>query len=153
MSGIKQIANNPRARHDFHILEDYETGICLTGTEVKSIRRGKINIKEAYVTIKNGEMFIIGANIAPYSEGNRFNVDPLRQRKLLMHRHQIRNLHQQVKLDGLTLVPLSVYLSKGRVKLQIGLAKGKKNYDKRQDMIKRDAERAMREHTRGGNYR
>lgn len=152
MSNIKQIANNPRARHDYHILEDYETGICLTGTEVKSIRRGKINIKEAYVTVKQGELFIIGANIAPYSEGNRFNVDPLRTRKLLMHKYQIRNLHQKVKLQGLTLVPLSVYLSQGRVKLKIGLAKGKKNYDKRQDMIKRDAEKAMREHTRGGRH-
>lgn len=142
--GQKTIANNPRARHDYFILETYEAGLALKGTEVKSIRQGKINIKEAYIVVQAGELWLVASHISPYREGNRFNVDPLRQRKLLMHKREIRQLGQKTQQAGLTLIPLRVYLKYGKVKLELAVARGKKNYDKRQDMIKRDVERNIR---------
>ncbi len=144
--GEKLLAGNPNARHDYHILSTYEAGMELTGTEVKSIRRGKVNIRDSYINIRQGEMWLLNTHVSPYEEGNRFNVDPLRKRRLLMHKQEIRVLEQKVRLDGLTLVPLRVYLRKGIIKLELGLARGKKNYDKRQDMIKREAERAIKQH-------
>jgi SsrA-binding protein len=128
-SGEKLIANNKKAYHEYFIEEKYEAGIALYGTEVKAIRLGQCSIKEAYIQIKDGEALILGMNVSPYEKGNIFNRDPLRVRKLLLHKNEIRKLAQQVKTDGYTVVPLRVYLTKGLVKLEIGLAKGKKIYD------------------------
>ncbi|MGI6545685.1 MAG: SsrA-binding protein SmpB [Fastidiosipilaceae bacterium] len=139
--GIKIVAKNRKARHDYHILETYEAGIALKGTEVKSIRSGAINLADSYAQIKNGELFLIGCHISPYEHGNRFNVDTLRERKLLMHRHEIDRLDGKLKEQGLTLVPLEIYFKNGKVKLGLGLAKGKRDYDKRQALAKRQAER------------
>ncbi len=139
--GIKIVAKNRKARHDYHILETYEAGVALKGTEVKSIRLGAINLADSYAQIKNGELFLIGCHISPYEHGNRYNVDPLRERKLLMHRHEIDRLDGKLKQQGLTLVPLEIYFKNGKVKLGLGLAKGKRDYDKRQDLAKRQAER------------
>ena len=151
--GIKTIADNRKAYHDYYIEEKYECGIVLSGTEVKSLRAGKINLKDSYVTIKNGEIWLIGVNISPYEMGNRFNLDPMRTRKLLMHKNQIIKLYSTIKQDGLTLVPTSVYFKDGRVKVEIGLARGKKNYDKREVLankqVKREIERAMKINNRG----
>ena len=142
----KLIANNKKAFHDYFIEEQYECGIVLVGTEVKSMRMGKCSIKESWVRIENGELWIMGMNISPYEKGNIFNVDPLRVRKLLVHRSEIRKLDQLVSRDGYTLVPLDVYFSKGRAKVRIGLAKGKKLYDKRETIAKKDrAREAARE--------
>lgn len=141
--GIKTIADNRKAFHDYFIEEKFECGIVLSGTEVKSLRAGKINLKDSYVTIKDGEMWLIGVNISPYEMGNRFNLDPMRTRKLLMHKHQIIKLYSTVKQDGLTLVPTSVYFKDGRVKVEIGLARGKKNYDKREVLAKKQANREI----------
>ncbi len=139
------IANNKKARHDYFIDESYEVGIVLTGTEIKSIRAGRVSIKESFCKIdKNGELMIHGMHISPYEQGNRFNVEPLRDRKLLMHRREINKLIGKLKTSGLTLVPLTVYLNEdGRCKLEIGLARGKKNYDKRDAIAKRDADRKI----------
>lgn len=143
---MKLVANNKKARHDYFIEETYEAGIELTGTEIKSVRQGKVSIKESYARIRNGEVFILGMNISPYEQGNRFNVDPLRPRKLLLHKREIRKLIGYQTLDGLTLVPLRMYINdRGRAKVELAVAKGKKNYDKRHDIAKRDAERRMQQ--------
>lgn len=140
----KLVANNKKARHDYFIEEVYEAGIVLTGTEIKSIRAGKVSIKESYAKIENGEMIVYGMNISPYEQGNRFNVDPLRPRKLLLHKQEIRKLIGYTTLKGLTIVPLTVYINEdGRAKIEIAVARGKKLYDKRDDIAKRDAERRM----------
>lgn len=140
---IKLIANNKKARHDYFLEETFEAGVCLHGTEVKSLRMGKCSIKEAFVRIENGEIFIYGMHISPYEKGNIFNRDPLRPKKLLMHKQQIRKLSQSIKEKGYTIVPVQVYFSGSRVKVEIALAKGKKLYDKREDIAKKDAKREM----------
>ena len=146
MSGIKVVANNKKARHDYFIEDTYETGIVLTGTEIKSIRQGKVNIKESYAKIENGEMILYGMHISPYEHGNRFNVDPLRPRKLLLHKREIQKLIGYTTLKGLTLVPLRMYINeKGRAKLELAVARGKKDYDKRNTIAKRDADRRMQQ--------
>ena len=137
-NSIKMIANNKKAYHDYFILEKYEAGIELTGTEVKSIRMGHCSIKEAYVEIKQGQISIVGMHISPYEKGNIFNRDALRTRKLLMHKSEIRKLGEKIREKGFTLMPLSVYLKGSLVKVEIGLAKGKKLYDKRVDIQKKD---------------
>ena len=137
----KLIANNKKAYHDYFIEEKYEAGIELFGTEVKSVRQGKCSIKESWIDIDNGEAFIKGMNISPYEKGNIFNKDPLRVKKLLLHKAEIRKLDQQKSVQGYTLVPLEVYLKSGRVKVEIGLARGKKLYDKRADVAKKDQQR------------
>ena len=139
--GIKLIANNKKAYHDYFIDETFETGIALAGTEVKSLRMGKCSIKEAFVRIERGEVFVYGMHISPYEKGNIFNKDPLRIRKLLMHRFEIRRLESRLKEKGYTLVPLQVYFKNSLVKVEIGLARGKKLYDKRQDIAKKDQRR------------
>ena len=138
---VKVIAQNRRARHDYFVLETWEAGIELKGTEVKSIRLGKCNLKDSYASVKNGEMFVHGMHISPYEKGSYFNTDPMRPKRLLMHKQEIRKCHQQVTQQGLALIPLSVYLKEGRMKLELALCKGKKLYDKRDDMAKRDAQR------------
>lgn len=140
---IKIAAENRKARHDYHIHETYEAGIALTGTEVKSLRAGKANIKDSYARIDDGELLLHNMHISPYDQGNRFNHEPLRTRKLLMHRYEINKLIGKTKEKGFTLVPLKLYFTRGKVKVEIGLATGKKNYDKRQDIAERDAKREM----------
>ena len=145
----KTVAQNKKAYHDYFVLEEYEAGIELFGTEIKSIRQGKINLKDAWCNIVDGEIFVTGMHISPYDHGNIFNRDPMRVRKLLMHKKEINKLFGKVKQDGLSLIPLSVYLKKGRAKIKVGLCKGKKLYDKRDVAAKKDAarniERAMKE--------
>lgn len=145
---VKLIANNKKAYHEYFILEKFEAGISLAGTEVKSIRMGKCSIKEAYVQIRKGEIFVVGMHITPYEKGNIFNKDPLRERKLLLHKREIIKLQSQIKEKGLTLMPLQVYLKDSLVKVEIGLARGKKLYDKREDLKKkedkRETDRAMK---------
>ncbi|MCD8020761.1 MAG: SsrA-binding protein SmpB [Clostridiales bacterium] len=138
---IRLIANNKKAYHDYFIDEKYEAGIALHGTEVKSLRMGKCSIKEAFITIRQGEVMINHMHISPYEKGNIFNKDPLRTRKLLLHKSEIRKLENQVKMKGYTIMPLKVYLKGSLVKVEIGLARGKKLYDKRQDIAKKDAQR------------
>ena len=140
---IKVIAQNKKARHDYFIKQSFETGIELTGTEVKSIRQGKVNLKDSYATVKNGEVFLHGMHISPYEQGNIFNVDPERDRKLLLHKYEIRRLIGYTQQQGFSLIPLSVYLKGSRVKVELALAKGKKLYDKRRDIAERDAKRAI----------
>jgi SsrA-binding protein len=135
------VARNPKATHDYHILETWESGIVLTGTEVKSLRGGKASIKEAYARVRNGEVFLEGMNITPYEQGNRYNHDPVRSRKLLMHRREIEKLIGAVEQRGLTLVPLELYFKNGKVKVALALGRGKKQYDKREDLKRRAAER------------
>ena len=142
-TALKTIADNRKARHDYFILESYEAGIELTGTEVKSIRDGGLNLKDSWISIDNGELFIKQMHISPYEKGNIFNKDPLRTRKLLMHKREIMKLLGQVKQDGLTLIPISVYFKGSRVKVQVGLCKGKKQHDKRDAMAQRDAKRTI----------
>ena len=139
--GIKLIANNKKAFHDYFIEDTYETGIALAGTEVKSLRMGKCSIKESFIRVERGEVFIYGMHISPYEKGNIFNKDPLRVRKLLLHDYEIRKLQNQIKEKGYTLVPLQVYFKNSLVKVEIGLARGKKLYDKRQDIAKKDQRR------------
>ena len=140
----KLIANKKKARHDYFIEDTYEAGIALTGTEIKSARLGKVSIKESYARIEKEEVIVYGMNISPYEQGNRFNVDPLRPRKLLLHKREIRKLIGATKLKGLTLIPLTMYINEaGLAKLEIALARGKKNYDKREAIAKRDASRNM----------
>jgi SsrA-binding protein len=141
--GRKIIAENPRARYDFAILETLEAGMALTGTEVKSLRAGKAAIREAYVRVDDGEVFIVGMNIATYEQGNVFNHEPMRTRKLLLHRREIDDLHVQVTRKGCTIVPLSLYFRDGRAKLTIGVAKGKDRGDKRESIAKRDVQRQI----------
>lgn len=140
-TGVKLIAKNKKAYHDYFILETYEAGISLAGTEVKSMRMGKCSIKESFIRIENGEVFVYGMHISPYEKGNIFNKDPLRVRKLLLHRQEINKLLGKMKEKGMTLVPLKVYLKGSLVKVEIGLAKGKKLYDKRADIAKKDQAR------------
>ena len=142
-TALKTIADNRKARHDYFVLESYEAGIELTGTEVKSIREGGLNLKDSWISIDDGEAYIKQMHISPYEKGNIFNKDPLRTRKLLMHKREIMKLLGQVKQDGLTLIPISVYLKGSRVKVQVGLCKGKKLHDKRDAMAQRDAKRTI----------
>ncbi len=140
----KLVANNKKARHDYFIEEVYEAGIVLTGTEIKSVRAGKVSIKESYAKIEKGEMWVYGMNISPYEQGNRFNVEPLRPRKLLLHKQEIRKLIGYTTLKGMTLVPMTMYINEdGRAKMELAVARGKKNYDKRDDMAKKDAARKI----------
>lgn len=142
----KIIANNKKTRHDYFIDEVYEAGIVLTGTEIKSIRQGKINLKESFAKIENGEVVIYQMHISPYEQGNRYNVDPIRPRKLLLHKQEIRKLIGYTTQKGLTLVPLSVYIDeRGRAKMSLAVARGKKLYDKRDDIAKRDSDRQMQQ--------
>ena len=140
-SGEKLIANNKKAYHDYFIEEKYEAGLALFGTEVKSLRMGKCSIKEAYIDIKDGEAYVRGMNISPYEKGNIFNRDPLRVRKLLLHKREILKLEQASQAQGYTIVPLQVYFKRGRAKIEIGLGKGKKLYDKRATIAKKDLKR------------
>ena len=140
---IKMIANNKKARHDYFLEELYEAGISLHGTEVKSLRMGKCSIKESFIHIEHGEVIIYGMHISPYEKGNIFNKDPLRTRKLLLHKSEISKMIGQINQKGYTLIPLKVYFSGSLVKVQIGLCKGKKLYDKREDMAKRDVQREI----------
>ena len=139
----KLIANNKKAFHDYFIEDTWEAGIALVGTEVKSLRMGKCSLKESFIQIHKGEIFIYNMHISPYEKGNIFNKDPVRPRRLLMHKREIRKLHAMVQRDGYTLVPLSIYFKDARVKVEVGLCKGKKNYDKRDAAAKRDANREM----------
>jgi len=138
---FKTIAQNKKAYHEYFVMENFETGIELFGTEVKSIRQGRVNLKDAWCTVEDGEIFVKGMHISPYEQGNIFNKDPMRVRKLLMHKREIMRLFGLVKQQGYSLIPLSLYFKGSRVKLQLGLCKGKKLYDKRDDMAKRDAQR------------
>lgn len=142
------VAQNKKARHDYFILETFEAGIELKGTEIKSIRRGSCNLKDSFIRIKNGEAYIENMYVAPYKEGNIFNVDPRRIRKLLLHKKEIRKLQKEIMQEGLTIVPLKVYFNTSKAKLEIALAKGKKNYDKRQSLkekdMKRDIDKALK---------
>lgn len=141
---VRLIAQNKKAYHDYFVLETYEAGIALTGTEMKSIRGGRASIKEAYAHIWNGEITVVGMHISPYEQGNRYNVDPLRERKLLLHKKEIRKLQEAVKQDGLTIVPLRVYINeRSKCKVELGLCRGKKNYDKRDTIAKKEAARKM----------
>jgi len=139
----KIIAANKKAYHDYFVDEKYEAGIALFGTEVKSLRSGAVNLKDSYCEIKNGEIFAVGVHISPYEKGNIFNREPLRDKKLLMHKKEILKLHGLVSQKGFTLVPLSLYFSGAHVKMEIGLCRGKKLYDKREDIAKNDAKRTM----------
>ena len=141
--GIKTIAQNRKAYHDFFIEEKYECGIALFGTEVKSIRQGKVNLKESWAQIRKGEVWVEGMHISPYEQGNIYNRDPLRPKKLLLHRSEIRKLDSQVMRQGFTLVPLEMYLKDGKVKVQLGLCKGKQLHDKRDSMAKKDSDREI----------
>lgn len=151
--GIKIAAQNRKAFHDYFVEDKYEAGIELFGTEVKSIRAGTLNLKDAYCTIRDGELMVHGMHISPYEKGNIFNRDPVRVRRLLMHKREIYKLLALVKQDGYTLVPLSVYFRDARVKVEIGLCKGKKNYDKRAATAARDASREMDRTMKERNYR
>jgi len=152
-TGIKRVAENRKARHDYFIDDTFEAGIALVGTEVKSIREGRINLRDSYVEVRGSahapELFLIGAHISPYDQGNIWNHDPLRERKLLMHRHEIERLAVKVREKGYTIVPTKVYLRDGRAKLEVGLGRGKKLYDKRHDIADRDAKRDMQRALRG----
>ncbi len=141
--GTKTIAENRKARHDYFVLETYEAGIELVGTEVKSIRQGSVNLKDSWCSIDKGELWVKGMHISPYEKGNIFNRDPMRVRKLLMHRREINKLFGIVKQDGLSLIPLSLYFKDSKVKMQLGLCKGKKLYDKRDAAAKKDARREI----------
>ncbi len=141
--GTKLIAENRKARHEFFVLESYEAGIELSGTEVKSVRAGAVNLKESWCEIKNGELYLKQMHISPYEQGNIFNRDPVRERRLLMHKREILKLFGDVKQKGLALVPLSLYFKNSRVKVQVGLCRGKKLYDKRETDAKRSAQREM----------
>ena len=139
----KLIANNKKAYHDYFIEETYEAGVALHGTEVKSMRLGKCSIKESFIWIENGEVFVYGMHVSPYEKGNIFNKDPMRVKKLLMHRYEINKLAGKIAEKGYTLVPLQVYFREGKVKVEIGLAKGKKLYDKRESIAKKDQRREL----------
>ncbi|QSX06247.1 SsrA-binding protein SmpB [Sedimentibacter sp. zth1] len=141
---VKSLAKNRKATFEYFIEDKYEAGIVLVGTEVKSIRQGMMNIKDSYAEVKNGEVFVNNMHISPYEKGNIFNVEPLRPRKLLLNKREIRKLIGLTTLKGYSLIPLSVYLKNGLVKVELAVAKGKKNYDKRNDIAKKDAERRMR---------
>lgn len=145
---MKIVSQNKKAFHDYFILETYEAGIVLQGTEIKSVRKGSVNLKDSFIRIKNDETFIENMHIAPYEQGNRFNHEPLRTRKLLLHKKQIKKLQKEIKENGLTIVPTKLYFNTSKLKVEIALARGKKLYDKRQDLkakdAKRDVERALK---------
>ena len=145
-AGEKLVTTNRKARHEFAVLETYEAGIVLTGTEVKSLRQGNANLSDGYATLKDAEIWLVGMHISPYAHGSYANVDPLRRRKLLLHGKEIRKIASRLREKGLTLIPLKVYFSHGLAKLQLGVCRGKREYDKRQDIARRDAERAIRRH-------
>ena len=146
---VKTLATNKKARYEYFIEETYECGIELKGTEVKSIRQGRLNLTDGYASVDNSEVFIKQVHISPYEQGNRFNQDPLRTRKLLLHKHEIRKLIGATTVKGYSLIPLSVYLKNGKVKVELALAKGKKLHDKRQDLAKKDAQRTIERELRG----
>ena len=148
----KIIAENRKARHDYFVIEAYEAGVELFGTEVKSLRRGGVNLKDSYCEVDRGELFALGIHISPYEQGNIFNRDPLRPKKLLMHKKEIMKLAGLVSREGYTLVPLSLYFKGSRVKLALGLCKGKKLYDKREDIAKKDADRDIERHMKNSDY-
>ena len=149
--GLETVARNKKAYHDYFVLESFEAGIELFGTEVKSVRQGKVNLKDAWCSIEGGEIFVNGMHISPYEFGNIFNRDPMRKRRLLMHKREINRLYGTIKQDGLTLIPLSAYFNRGRLKIQVGLCKGKKNYDKRESIARKDAEREAARELRARN--
>lgn len=151
--GVKVIAKNKKAFHDYEIQDQFEAGIALTGTEIKSIRKGSVNLRDAYARIDRGEVFLLGMHISPFEQGNRYNVDPTRTRKLLMHRKEIDKLAGLIKTKGLTLIPLDLHLRNGFAKVQLGLARGKKLYDKRATAARRDAERMIQRKLKEQNYR
>ena len=142
-TGIKPVAQNRKAWHDYFVEEKYECGIELYGTEVKSMRQGRVNLKESWAVVRNGEVWVDGMHISPYEQGNQFNRDPLRPKRLLLHKSEIRKLDSLMQRQGYTLIPLSVYLKEGRMKLELGLCKGKQLHDKRDDMAKKDAQREI----------
>ena len=141
--GVKVVAQNRKARHDYFIEQTYEAGIALVGTEVKSIRQGKVNLRDSYIAIKNGEAILQGMHVTPYEQGNRFNHDPMRNRVLLLHKREINRLEVAASREGMTFIPLDLYLKKGLVKVTVAIAKGKKLYDKRDSEAQRDAKRQM----------
>ena len=143
MDNVKVLARNKKARHDYFILSNYEAGIVLQGTEVKSIRDGRINFIDSYARVKNGELWLINMHVSPYEKGNIYNHDPVRSRKLLMHAREIERLRKNIEEKGLTIVPLSIYLHNGKVKVELGMARGKHLHDKREDTATRDAKRQM----------
>lgn len=143
------IATNRKARHDYDILQSFETGIVLTGTEVKSLRLGRANLKESYARVENGEVYLYGMHISPYEQGNRYNPDPKRKRKLLLHKYEIRRLLGKVQEKGLTLVPLKIYFNKGNAKIELALVKGKREYDKRRAITERDMKREVEREFKG----
>lgn len=151
--GIKPVAQNRRARHDYFVEETYECGIELKGTEVKSMRQGRVNLKESYARVRGGEVFVDGMHISPYEQGSIFNTDPLRPKRLLLHKSEIRKLAGAVSRQGYTLIPLQIYLKDGRMKLELGVCRGKQLHDKRDSLAEKDAmrdiERAMRQQNRG----
>lgn len=148
----KIITNNKKARHDFFIEDSYEAGIVLTGTEIKSVRLGHVSLKESFAKVKDGEVFLYGMNINPFEQGNIHNVDPIRPRKLLLNKREIRKIEKIVALEGLALIPLNLYLNeKGLAKIELGIAKGKKKYDKRESIAKRDADRRMKKSIKNYN--
>ena len=153
IKGVKPLVQNRRARHDYFVEESFECGMELKGTEVKSIRQGRANLKESYARVRNGEVYVDGMHISPYEQGGLFNLDPLRPKRLLLHKIEIRRLQGLVSRDGYTLIPLQLYLKDGRVKLELGVCRGKQLHDKRDDIAERDAmrdiERAMRQGNRG----
>jgi len=148
-SEIQPIAENRKARHDYFVEETYEAGIVLVGSEVKSCRAGRVNLRDSYAEIKNGEIFLLNCHISPFEQANRFNHEPLRPRKLLMHKVEIQRLFGKVREKGFTLVPLRLYFKKGRVKVELALAKGKRSFDKREDIAARDVKREMARALRG----
>lgn len=141
--GVKLVAQNRKAWHDYFVEEKYECGLELFGTEVKSMRQGRVNLKESWAVVRRGEIWVEGMHISPYEQGNQFNRDPLRPKRLLMHKSEIRKLDGQVQRQGYTLIPLSVYLKDGRMKLELGLCKGKQLHDKRADIAQKDAQREI----------
>lgn len=152
--GIKPVVQNRRARHDYFVEESFECGIELKGTEVKSMRQGRVNLKESYARVRGGEVFVDGMHISPYEQGSIFNTDPLRPKRLLLHKSEIRKLAGAVSRQGYTLIPLQVYLKDGRMKMELGVCRGKQLHDKRDSLAEKDAkldiERALRQHNRGG---
>lgn len=151
-SSVKLIAQNKKAYHDYFILETIEAGVELKGTEVKSIRLGKVNLKDSYAEVKNGQMHALGVHVSPYEKGNIFNTDPLRPKRLLLHKREIMRLYGKVMQEGFTLVPLKVYLKGPLVKIELGLCKGKKIYDKREDAARRSAQREIEKSLKERNY-
>ena len=150
--GIRVVSENRKARHDYFIQDSYEAGLALVGTEVKSIRMGKVNIKDSYVKIKNGEALVVGMHISPYEKGNIYNRDPFRERKLLLHKREILKLKGLSEADGYSLIPLSLYIKDGLVKMELAVAKGKKLYDKRHDIAERDAKRQIEQRRKEERY-